>query len=155
MASFLTIKPGTHFVQCPYFDDSFDTDFIASFREEIVIDSNDSEEIKEMKKAIIDLKKEIADICISDGKLPSQILNDHAMSLYELGKFQEDMQSQLDQIYNSFEYSDADVKDFFSAANIMLKDNGLEPLPYPDLTERTVELQHNLNCINSGEANNE
>ncbi|MBQ7651247.1 MAG: hypothetical protein IJS15_09820 [Victivallales bacterium] len=144
LASFLTVTPGTYFIQCPEFDESFDTDFIAAMREGIEIDPKDSYEIKEMKKAIADFKNEIAEVCRAEGKLPSQILNDHAMSLFELGKFQQNMQSHLDEIYNSPKYTDADVKDFCTAANMMLKDHGLEPLPYPDLTERTLELQYNL-----------
>lgn len=155
LASFLTVTPGTHFIQCPEFDESFDTDFIAAMREDIEIDPKDPHEVKEMKKAITDFKKEIADICKAEGKLPSQILNDHAMSLFELGRFQQNMQTQLDEIYNSPKYTDADVKDFCTAANMMLENNGLDPLPYPDLTERTMELQYNLRHAEEGEMDNE
>lgn len=153
LASFLMVEPGTYFIQCPEFGEEFDTDFVASMRDEIQIDPKDSDDIKEMKRAVIDFKKEIADICRNEDKLPSQILSDHAMSLFELGKYQENMRQQLDEIYNSPKYTDADVKDFCTAANMMLKENGLQPLPYPDLTERTLELQYNLRHAEEGAEN--
>ena len=150
LASFLTIVPGMYFIQCPDFDESFDTDFVNAMRDDIVIDPRDPADVKEMKQAIIDIKNEIAEACRKEDKLPSQIMNEHAMSLFELGKYQENMRQQLNEIYNSPKYTDADVKDFCTAANMMLKDNGLQPLPYPDLTERTLELQYNLKHAEGG-----
>lgn len=153
LASFLMVEPGTYFIQCPEFGEEFDSDFVSSMRDEIQIDPKDPEDVNEMKQAIIDFKKEIADVCRNEGKLPSQILSEHAMSLFELGKYQSDMQAQLDEIYNSPKYTDADVKDFCTAANMLLKENGLQPLPYPDLTERTLELQYNLRHAEEDAAN--
>ena len=140
LAGVALVEPGTFFVTKPVFDESFDRDFQDALAEKIDINDDDSDETRAVKEGVTDLKKEIADICKREGKNPSEVMNEHAASMYELGQYQRDLETELDRIHMNPEYSDKDVEDFCEAANELLKSKGLAPIPHIDLTRRSLRI---------------
>lgn len=134
-------EPGSYFVVKPEFDEAFNKDFINALVDKIEINEDDSDEVKVGKSAMTELKKEIADICRKEGKTPSEVMNEHASSMFELGLYQRDLEKEIERIHTNPDYTDADVEDFCKAANELLESKGLPPMPFPDLTRRSIHIQ--------------
>ena len=134
-------EPGSYFVVKPEFDEAFNKDFINALVDKIEISEDDSDEVKAGKSAMTELKKEIADICRKEGKTPSEVMNEHASSMFELGRYQRDLEKEIERIQTNPDYTDADVEDFCKAANELLGSKGLPPMPFPDLTRRIIHIQ--------------
>lgn len=141
LAGVALVEPGTYFVIKPEFGESFDQDFLNALIDKIDINDDDSEETIAVKQGVSDLKKEIADICKREGKKPSEVMNEHAAAMYELGRYQRDLEDELDRIHANEEYSDKDVEDFCTAANELLKSKGLPPMQHLDLTRRSFMIK--------------
>ena len=141
IAGVALVEPGTYFVIKPEFGESFDQDFLNALIDKIDINDDDSEETIAVKQGVSDLKKEIADICKREGKKPSEVMNEHAATMYELGRYQRDLEDELDRIHANEEYSDKDVEDFCTAANELLKSKGLPPMQHLDLTRRSFRIK--------------
>ena len=141
LAGVALVEPGTYFVMKPEFGESFDQDFINALVDKIDVNDDDSEETRAIKEGVGELKKEIAEICKRDGKKPSEVMNEHAAAMYELGRYQRDLEEELDRIHMNPKYSDSDVEDFCKAANELLASKGLPEMPYIDLTRRSFRIQ--------------
>lgn len=141
LAGVALVEPGTFFVMKPEFDESFDQDFLNALVDKIDINDDDSDETRAIKEGVTDLKREIAEICKRDGKKPSEVMNEHATAMYELGRYQRDLEAELDRIHMNPEYSDKDVEDFCEAANELLKSKGLAPIPHIDLARRSFRIK--------------
>ena len=137
-------KPGAEFVIQPVYDERFNQDFMNSLVDKIEIKDSDSDEVKENKRMMIETKKEIVEICRAEGKKPNEVLNEHAKTMYELGRYKALLREQLNEIRTNPDMSDDDVKDAFAAANKMLEQKGLPKVAVPKLTRRSLQLQRRL-----------
>ena len=133
-------EPGSYFVVKPEFDEAFNKDFINALVDKIEINDDDSDEVKAGKSAMTELKKEIADICRKEAKTPSEVMNEHASAMFELGLYQRDLEKEIERIHTNPDYTDADVEDFCNAANKLLESKGLPPMPFPNLTRRSIHI---------------
>ena len=140
IASVLTTEPGSWFMQRPTIGRGFDHDFAASLGDEIVINDDDSAEDKELKRAVIETKAELAER-VKKGEKASDIVDAHLQSLYELGQYKENLRVELSRIKKDASYNDQDIRDFVSAANELLKDKGLAPFKMPNLVIRNISLK--------------
>ena len=141
IASVLMAEPGAFFVIQPEFGESFNQDFINAMLDKIEIKDDDPEEIRKVKQFVTDAKKEIATLVKTEGKKPSELMNEHAAMMFELGRFQNDLEDELNRVRNNPDLSDDDVKDFFAAANKLRQERGLPERPVPNLTRRGLLLQ--------------
>ena len=142
IAGVVLTEPGTYFVMKPEFDSAFDRDFVNALLDKNEPNDDDSEEIVMVKNEIREIKKEISEICRKEGRKPSEILNEHAATMYELGRYQRDLEDELNKIYANADLTDKDVEDFCLAANQMLEQKGLKPMAIPNLTRRSIRLKH-------------
>ena len=142
IAGVVLTEPGTYFVMKPEFNESFDRDFMTALIDKIEINDDDDDDVKAVKKATTEAKKEIAEICKKEGLRPSEVMNQQAAAMFELGRYQRDLEEELNKIHENPDYSDADVTDFCKAANEMLKAKGLNPMPIPNLARRGIQLRH-------------
>jgi hypothetical protein len=141
IAGVALMEPGTYFVTKPEFGESFDRDFLDAMIDKIEIYDDDSDDVKSGKQSVTELKKEIADICKKEGKTPSEVMNELAATMYELGKYQRDIEEELDKIHEDAAYSDEEFEDFCEAANRMLEAKGLPPLSFPDIARRSFRIR--------------
>lgn len=142
IAGVVFTEPGTYFVMKPEFGEAFDRDFLNALMDKIDINEGDSEEVRQAKEAMRDVKKEIADACKAGGKKPSEVLNEHATAMYELGQYQRNLEEELNKIRANPDLSDNDVEDFCKAANALLASKGLPQMPLPSLARRGIRLKH-------------
>ena len=142
IAGVVLTEPGTYFVMKPEFDSAFDRDFVNALLDKNEPNDDDSEEVIMVKNEIREIKKEISEICRKEGRKPSEVLNEHAATMYELGRYQRDLEDELNKIYASPDLTDKDVEDFCLAANQMLEQKGLKPMTIPNLTRRSIRLRH-------------
>ena len=144
IASLLFVVPGTFMLSPPEYGSSFDADFLAALMEKIDVLPDDDDETRAVKDGVSELKKEIVAIQRETGKLPSEIMNEHAKFLYEMGQIEQNLENELVKARNDPSYSDEDVEDLFAAANKMRRDRGLPEWKIPDFSRRSVILQRRL-----------
>ena len=143
IAGLVLKEPGTFFVMKPEYGEAFDKDFVNALVDKIEVNDDDPEDVRRMKEEVELVKKEIAAVCRKEGKTPSEVMNEQAAAMFELGRYQRDLEAELDRIYDNPDLSDAEVDDFCKAANKMLEGKGLAPLALPDMTRRSVRLAYN------------
>ena len=140
IASVLNIQPGKWMMRAVTFGDKFDKDLAAAMGEKIKFEEDDSDEVKAVKQAVIDTKKDLADR-IAQGEKASDIMNSTVKELYTLGQYRRTLEEQVGSIRRNSEYSDDDVRDVVNAANEMLKSKGLPPLRMPNMHIRHANLK--------------
>ena len=140
IASLIAVEPGAFMLRKPTYDDKFDRDFAEALKEPIEIGENDSPEDRELKLAVRDAKAEIAER-MAAGEKPSALLNGLVDSLYELGKYKRQIEQELTKIRLDATYTDADIGDFVKAANTLLQEKGLAPIPMPNLVRRGLSIR--------------
>lgn len=144
IASLAKVEPGTFFLMQPTYGEAFDNDFINAMLDKIEYSDDDTDEVREAKATVTELKKELAKQCKEEGRKPSEIMNEFAKTLYDLGQYQRQLENELNELHENPDLSDADVEDFFKAANQMLEQKGLKPMEIPNLAKRSIRLQRRL-----------
>ena len=140
IAAVLMVKPGNWMLRPPTFGERFDSDFAAAMKVPIEISDEDSPEDRELKEAVVSVRNEISER-IKAGESASSIMQNEIDSLAQLGRYKRELFKQLGEIKRDAKYSDADVKDFVTAANEMLTKQGLPGFKMPSLVARQVSLQ--------------
>ena len=141
IASLLMTEPGCYFVIQPEYGESFNQDFVNSLLDKIEIEKDDTEEVRAVKNFVTAAKKDLAALVRESGKKPSELMNEHAAEMYELGHMQQMLEEELIAARRNADMSDEDVKDLFMAANELRKKRGLPERPIPDLTKRALRLK--------------
>lgn len=123
IATLLEITPGEIPVGGMQFPKKFTEDFKASLKEEIEILETDSEYDVELKKAVIDAKKELAER-MKNGEDPREICEQTWKEMQEIGLYREELVKQINAIRQNPDMTANDIKDAVDAANLMLKEKG-------------------------------
>ena len=121
----LLVKPGAKVIGNPI-PRNFDENFRESLKTEITFDPEDTPEDIEMKKSMIAVKKELAER-MAKGDSPSEVLKSEIAELRRLAKYRSNLQKQVNEMKR--EGTEQDAADLKKAANQMLQENGLKPLP--------------------------
>lgn len=141
IASYGLAEPGTRAIMRPRLPPNFDADFMNALVDKIEVFDDDSDNVKQVKESVTALKKEIAQICREEGRTPSEILKQHADTMYDLGQYKFDLEQNVRMMRNDPSVSDADFEDCMAAANLMLKEKGLPEIKNNSLTSRAMRLQ--------------
>lgn len=140
IAAVLLMKPGTFVMRRTVYDESFDVDFRRAMEDPTAIEDGDSDEDRELKKAVNEVKAEWAEQ-MRAGKNPSELMNEAMDAAYELGKYRREIEAMLRETVDDPSMSDKDVEDFVKAANTMLKEKGLDEIAAPNLLRRQARLR--------------
>ena len=124
----------------PRFGKRFVDDFKASLFEEAEFPDDDTSEEREIRNMVLEVKKELKS-ALDRGEDIAQMMNDAQDELDRLVSYRDTLMKQLKEIKLDDQYSDDDVHDFITAANQMLKSQGLQELATPNLTYRQFMLQ--------------
>ena len=98
IAGLVLKEPGTFFVMKPEYGEAFDKDFVNALVDKIEVNDDDPEDVRRMKEEVELVKKEIAAVCRKEGKTPSEVMNEQAAAMFELGRYQRDLEAELDEI---------------------------------------------------------
>ena len=124
----------------PKFGKRFVDDFKASLYDKVEYPDDDTEDEKEVRKAVVEVKKELEE-ALKRGEDIAKMMNDTQDDLDRLVTYRDTLMKQLKEIKNDEKFTDSDVLDFTTAANQMLKSQGLKELAMPNLAYRQLMLQ--------------
>lgn len=107
---------------------TLEADFLKSLNQPIEINPDDSEETKQLKKEMIELKPQLKKM-MDEGHTLEEILNDYRKSIAKVYDLELNLRRELDNIKRTATSVD-DVKDFIEAANQMMINAGAESFTY-------------------------
>lgn len=140
IASYLAMEPGTWVMRPTEYDAKFDNDFAKAIKEDIKILSDDSEEVRNLKQAVIEAKAYMQEEA-KKGKAPSEIMTETSKEMYILGQYKRDLAEEISALKRDPNKSDDDVLLAVEAANKMLEKKGLKPLRQPNMMIRRANLK--------------
>ena len=149
IASLVLAEPGTEFLDQLEFGARFDNEFVNALLAKNEPAEGDDEKTVAMKAAVDEAKHEIARICREEGKKPSEVMNEYAKMMYDLGKFERNIREMVSEARRNPELSDDDVIDFLEAANKLREERGLPPFKIPSLAKRGLMLAHRAERLRS------
>ena len=145
IATLIELEPGAGvFGTLPY-GDAFDKRFLESLKEDVSLIDLEGTRVRseydiELQKCVQDTKKEILER-YKNGEKPSSIMSEARAELQRLGQYTHQLRQQVFEIMRDERYSDDDIQDFKTAANELLKQQGLPELRFPSMVFR----QHLIN----------
>ena len=119
----------------PKFGDRFIADFNASLYEEIKINDDDPPEDVELKKAVIETKKELHE-AMNRGENIAEIMNNAQKELDALCLCYQDIKHEMQKTLKDDTVSDEDAEIFIEAANKILEQKGLNKFSLPNMARR-------------------
>lgn len=130
----LQIEPGDMVFGTMDYGEAFTRSLQESFKEEIVINPEDDERTREMKQAVIDVKKDFKKR-MALGEDVGKLMSDTREDLQRLGMYRQELENEvrkiLDENLVDDNFTDQDVQDCYGAANKMLEEKGVAPLRMP------------------------
>ena len=139
IAFFLETEPGeTIFGEIP-FDHRFIAQLKESFKEPVEIKPEDSEELKQLKKAIQETKDDLQKR-MAAGEDIAQLFTDSRHQLIELGNYRRDIINEMMEMAKSDDTSREDFEVYVKAVNAMLEKKGCKPFTPTPMTYKMLEL---------------
>lgn len=132
----LSIEPGTE-VEQQVFGDWFRQDFQDSIATKIEILPDDDEYTRNVKEAVIDVRKELIERT-KKGEDVAKIMTDTWEELYQLGRFKSELNDALLKLSENNDASEDDVKTLIEATDKMLEQKGLPPFQNKRMIERMM-----------------
>ena len=114
-------------------------DFLESLKTSIEITDEDSEHDKAIKEAVKAARDDLK-AAYDRGEDIADIMTQTEKQMHELAAYKLNLSKSVIDFRRSGEHSDQDVKDYINAANIMLKEHGMEPLRFGELWFRKAQL---------------
>ena len=140
IAGLLEVEPGDDLVGEIEYGRDFDADFVKAMAKPIAIPEDASDYDKALMREVQGVKEDLAKE-VAEGKLPSKVLTEARLELQRLASIRKDLEAQLENVYKSDTYSDDDLNDFVTAANMMLADHGARAIKMPSFVKRNRALQ--------------
>lgn len=138
IAGLLYAVPGQLMIGTVDFGEDFENQFQESLKTRLEPSQDSTEEEREMIKAVSDAKDVIVKAMKDEGKTAGEILSEAREQLREFGQYKHMLEQELHRYESDEDKTDEDVSDLFDAANIILKENGIEPFEPNDLTREVV-----------------
>lgn len=127
IAGLLTMKPGTPMLVPPNYSHRFVEDFKESCKEPILIEADDSDYEKQLKRDMIACKIELCNRMATGEDLAS-ILSEAHREFQKLGQVKYEIEKMVRQEIRENAKSADDVDSLIEAANVMLENQGIAPL---------------------------
>ena len=137
IAVLLKTQPGEMLFGTPSYDKHFKDDFVKALMEPVEITEEDSEDDVALKKLVEEEKHELAKR-IKDGENIETIFSDCRDELRRLATVKREILDLAHKAAKDGEMSDADVEDYYRAANLMLESKGLAPVNVDSLMKRRL-----------------
>ena len=142
IASLMLVQPGDSFLgSSEDYYEGFNKDFLESLKTPIIITQEDSDEVRELKQAVIDARKELKER-LDAGEDLTKVMRDSREQMRELGLYREEIEDQVKKIIaERGDLTKQDLNDLVGAANKMLEEYGTEEVhvPLPPSALRLIE----------------
>lgn len=120
--------------------DRFPEQFRKALEEPITIDDDDTPEDIAKKQAVIDTRAELKQM-LDDGVDIAEVMREAEAESRRLWNYRRTLHLELAKAMQEGKFNSDDMQDYVDAANMMLKDNGMEPLKYPQFWVRRMRQQ--------------
>lgn len=121
--------------------EDFEKEFVEAIKSEIKLTDEDTEETRELKIAVQDLRNELLRR-YNAGEDITQAMIDTRNQLQELSVYRDDLEKQVLKISaTTSDLTQKDYDDLLAAANEMLADRGVKPLEIPQTLRHAIRLQ--------------
>lgn len=147
IAGLLVIEPGTDLIGTDDFGDDFTRSFLRSLNYPIIVEDDDPEDVKEIKQAVIDTKKELKALH-DKGEDIAEIMRKTRKELRELGLYREELRKEIDKFRKKDGTTIQDMEDIVNAANLMLKERGIKEIAYPEMLLRGIKIREQRKANN-------
>ena len=137
IAGYLTMEPGENLLGTPRYGQRFEKDFLESLKESIVINDDDTDEDKELKRLMIATKADLQKR-VEAGESVGQILLDTRKEIQDMAQCKQLVREQLRELSRDSTMSERDVDDFIAAANKYLEERGIAPLKVGPVARRML-----------------
>ena len=137
IACLLTIQPGQGLVGTPRYNGRFTKEFLESLKTPIVINDDDSEEDKELKRNV-NLAKQELKAAYDRGEDIEKIMLDTRREYQDLAMYKQELRQLVYEYRSTGNPSEQDVEDYVAAANKMLEAKGIAPLNIGPISRRKL-----------------
>ena len=148
IALYLTMEPGETLVGTPVYRGRFVKEFLKSLETPIVASPEDSQEVKDLKRAVTETKIELK-AAYDRGEDIEQIMLDTRSQLQDLSAYKHALETDMKAMVKDKAESYEDIDDFIAAANHLLAEKGIAPMKLNPIArkrlERMVEQKRNAN----------
>lgn len=139
LACYMTMEAGEGMVGTPVFDDRFRQEFEESLKHPIIIDENDDEYTKELKRAVREAKVELVNR-VKDGEDICQIFEETHDEMMRFATMKSDIVQEFTKYARDPDNSVEDVEDYFKAANKLLEEKGVAPFKMSPVLKEAIRL---------------
>ncbi len=140
IAGLLMHEPGATLVGTQTYNGRFTKQFLESLETPIVINDDDSEEHKELKRNVIQAKKDLK-AAYDRGEDIEKIMLDTRKELQDLARYKRELRGMVFEYNKTEGVSEQDIDDYVQAANKMLEEKGIAPLDPGPLARRKLRMQ--------------
>ena len=117
-----------------------DRDFAESLNDPIVITEDDSQEDKEKKQRMIEVKRQLLE-AVNRGESVDAILEEARKELRSLATYRNNLAKELRELKKGGA-TEQEIEDFYAAANTMLKEKNIKPMLSPlKIKEKILAVQ--------------
>lgn len=131
-AALLAFKPGDSFVGVSIPKD-YEKRFLKSLETPIIVSKDDSEEVKQLKQAVIATRLEMKE-AYDRGEDIRKIVSDAYAEAARLASYKDDIKTAFKEYVQRPDVSEADIDDFVRAANSLLEEKGIAPIKVGPIT---------------------
>ena len=141
LAGILMSKPGQGMVGTPHYNGKFTQNFLESLSEPIVVNDDDPDDVKELKRALTEVKKELK-AAHDRGEDIEEIVLDARMECQELARYRHQLEVSIHEFAKKEEgITEKDIDDYVAAANEMLAQKGIAPLKLTTISRIKLKLK--------------
>lgn len=127
IADLLSLQPGEGLVGTPMYNGKLTANFLKSIIEPIIINEDDPEDVKEMKRAVREAKIELK-AAYDRGEDIEDIILKTREDFQNLAQYKSDLAREVREYAKRGECTEADLDDYIAAADKMLEARGIAPL---------------------------
>ena len=140
IAAIIELTPGDMIIEGEYGED-FIADFRKSLEKEIKATEEDSDYVKDIKTAVIEVKKDLL-ARLNRGEDIAKYLTETRNDLHNLHQYREELRKQVVDLLDDGEsVADSDVPDLIGAANTMLREKGIKELEDNEFVRQALILE--------------
>lgn len=148
IAGILTLRPGETVIGSVNYNGRFTSSFLKSLRSPIIVNADDPDEIKELKRAVNEAKIELKE-AYDRGEDIEELIIKAREEFRDLAQYKQDLRKELLRYANRDAVTSDDVTDYMNAVNIMLEEKGIAPIN--DIPFAAIKLKMKEEWENSNE----
>lgn len=140
IAYLLRMRPGSSVTGNPRYDKFFVKSFLESYNDPFIPEPGDTEEQKELKKAVAEVKGELK-ARYEAGEDIAKIMSDAREEMRQLGAYKREIEQHVAELSKKEEVTAQDIEDYVAAANKMLTDRGIPPMKIRGFIQYQLQLR--------------